>query len=262
MGNGCTKNIRTLNRNTVVPADVSKPATPIVVSQVEPIRINVTQSATRRNSIDIGPSTSSNRNVRQTSMYRTLNHSAKTDTRNTLSSSNFHTDNSDITSIIFDKIEPKTVKPYVARSISIDSQSDRSAKSAEIKVNRFSTPLQRLFKSNQNLTTTTAPVTKSENVPKFYHRFSVSMQTLFNGNLSNNRKRNLSASDTSLNKRFALSHQELIDNDYCPSVMYNRKARKSHNVKNVDKSQTFSRWTNQLLQKFTRRKSDPKARKS
>lgn len=266
MGNGCTKNIRVLNKNSVTPNDAIKSSTPFTISHVQPIKINVTQSATatKPNSIEDIPSTSSVNGNSQ--MLQTFNHSTKTDEWNLNSSSHFNI-NPDVTSIIFDKIESTPVNPSFIRSVSVDSQISRSVKSAEIKVNRFSTPLHRLFKSNQNLlatttTTTTNVVKKSENTPKFYHRFSTSMQSLFSGNLSNNRKRNLSASDTSLNKRYVMSQQQLIDNDYCPSVLFNRKARKSNNVKNMDKTQSFSRWTNQLLQKFSRKKNDPKARKS
>lgn len=267
MGNGCTKNIQVLNRNSVAPNEATKPSTShFTIRHVEPIKISVTQSATSQpNFTDDIPTTSTNRNSHTISAFQTPNHSAKTDLWNINSSSNHQNENTDITSIIFDKIESNSVKPCIVRSISIDSQSDRSAKSAEIRANRFSiAPLHRLFKSNQNLATTTEkPANKSENTQKFYHRFSTSMQSLFSGNLNKNRKRNLSASDTSINKRFAMSQQQLIDNDYCPSVLFNRKARKSNNIKNTtDKSQNFYRWPNQLWQKFVRKRNDPKARKS
>lgn len=196
----------------------------------------------------------------------------------------------DTKSIIFDKTDSTSTAAQrpsrISRSISVDSSSDKSdEKSSDGK--RFATAaahLQRLFKSNQNLSSTAAsspsPITTptakhdagggggggSLSFPKLYHRLSGSVQSLFANNLQNNRKRNLSASDTNLNRIHrrcsGLSQQQLIDNDYCPSVFYNRKARKSYSEKNLDKTQTFSRWKNQLWLKFSRKKSNPSARKS
>lgn len=279
MGNGCSKNIRRLNKNTIAPNHVIEPSTPITTNHIEPIKCQVTQTTVTKkpNRIEIGPvgnqAFTTNR-LESISRLEPSNSIGKTDARNPCSSSNVDPDIFNLSScidtqsIIFDRSEPKPIKPLFTRSISVDSSSDKTDKSAEVK--RFSISLHRLFRSNQNLTTTTSnPVPKTtenhKNFPKLYHRLSGSVQSLFTGNLNNNRKRNLSASDTNLNRinpRCGLTQQQLIDNDYCPSVLYNRKARKSYSEKNLDKTQTFSRWKNQLWLKFSRKKSNPSARKS
>lgn len=279
MGNGCSKNIRRLNKNTVAPNQVLNPPSPInVSSNAEPIKCRVTQTFTHQpNRIEIAPvdnKSATTSRLQTTSRHNNLATSSigKTDVRHSCSSSNVDADvfnfSSDIDaqSIIFDRNEPKSTKPSFTHSISVDSSSYKSVKSAEAK--RFSLYLNRLFKSNQNLTNTSNATTKHErnrSFPKLYHRLSGSVQSLFTGNLNSNRKRNLSASDTNLNRinpRAALTQQQLIDNDYCPSVLYNRKARKSYSERNLDKTQTFSRWKNQLWLKFSRKKSNPTARKS
>lgn len=275
MGNGCSKNIRRLNKNTVAPNPVATTSSSINAIYAEPLKIHSAQNLTnnRGNSGSI-PSTS-NRNARLSLACPRLELcDGKTDTtRNTNLSSKFDSEAFnlasciDTQSIIFDKSEISREKPAYLRSYSVDSSSNKSVQSVE--VNKFTAHLHRLFKSNQNLTSTStskAP-TKTENsttFPKFYYRFSGSVQSLFSGNLISNRKRNLSASDTNLNRinRSVLSQQHLIDNDYCPSVLYNRKARKSTSEKNLDKTQTFSRLKNQLWLKFSRKKSNPSARKS
>lgn len=281
MGNGCSKNIRRLNKNTVAPNHVIEPSTPILTNHTEPIKCQVIQTSVTRkpNRIEIGPvgnqAFTKNR-LETTSRLEPSNSIGKTDARNSCSSSSnvdpdiFNLSSCiDTQSIIFDKSEPKPIKPLFKRSISVDSSSDKSSdKSGEVK--RFSISIHRLFRSNQNLTATTSnPVSKTaenqKNFPKLYHRLSGSVQSLFTGNLNNNRKRHLSASDTNLNRinpRCGLTQQQLIDNDYCPSVLYNRKARKSYSEKNLDKTQTFSRWKDQLWLKFSRKKSNPSARKS
>lgn len=281
MGNGCSKNIRRLNKNTVAPNHIASTSTPVKAEYAEPIKFHRTHNlANKSNHTEVTPSTSTsiNQRINQTTTPRLelSNHTGKTDARNPLSSSNRKSEAFDLAScidtksIIFDKSETKPpIKPSFVRSASVDSSSDKSVQSSEVR--KFTAHLHRLFKSNQNLTnTTTTPNathrTNDSNIsfPKLYHRFSGSVQSLFSGNLNNNRKRNLSASDTNLNRinRCAMTQQQLIDNDYCPSVLYNRKARKSCSEKNLDKTQTFSRWKNQLWMKFSRKKSDPSARKS
>lgn len=318
MGNGCSKNLRRLNKSGVAPND-SDSGSPsslspkiVTANPVENVhKTHVIQN--KANCIEIGPgehpkssfngsSGSSSNRLQIASSHHELPSTSrigKTDSqnvRNTFAgrrSSNFDSDVFNLSScidtksIIFDKTDSKSTiahrPPYISRSISVDSSSDKSdEKNSEGK--RFATAaahLQRLFKSNQNLTTsasspTIASTAKNDgggggaggslSFPKLYHRFSGSVQSLFANNLQNNRKRNLSASDTNLNRIHrrcsGLSQQQLIDNDYCPSVFYNRKARKSYSEKNLDKTQTFSRWKNQLWLKFSRKKSNPSARKS
>lgn len=317
MGNGCSKNLR--RRSGVVPNDSGngsssslspKTATANPVESVH--KPPVIQN--KANCIEIGPgehpkssfsgSSSSNRlqiasshhELPSTSKIGKTDHNSVRNAFASHGSSNFDSDVFNLSScidsksIIFDKTDSKSTiahrPPYISRSISVDSSSDKSdEKTSEGK--RFATAaahLQRLFKSNQNLTTsasspTIASTAKNDDrsgggggaggslsFPKLYHRFSGSVQSLFANNLQNNRKRNLSASDTNLNRIHrrcsGLSQQQLIDNDYCPSVFYNRKARKSYSEKNLDKTQTFSRWKNQLWLKFSRKKSNPSARKS
>lgn len=321
MGNGCTRNLRRLNKSGVAPNPSSHsdggsdntslpkiiPANPPDDSDKSPhlVAPNHIDTNRRPNCIEIGPgeshkpfsgsrlqlASSSHHEMPSTSQIgKTDQHNL----RNTFysSSSRASTFDSDAfnlsscidtKSIIFDKTESATTaRPpsHIARSMSVDSSSDKSdEKSSDGK--RFTAAaghLQRLFKSNQNLTTLTSPPTTtppaatvkngggSLSFPKLYHRFSGSVQSLFGSNLQSNRKRNLSASDTNLNRINrrcnGLSQQQLIDNDYCPSVFYNRKARKSYSEKNLDKTQTFSRWKNQLWLKFSRKKSNPSARKS
>lgn len=267
MGNGCSKNIRRLNKNTVAPNQNATTSTNAIYA--EPLKCysikNLPQKLNQNENI---PSTSASiRLINSNPKLHRSNYVGKTDARNSNISSTidldaFNLDSCiDTKSIIFDKSETKPVKPAFARSISVDSSSDKSTQSIE--VNKFTAQLHRLFKSNQNLTTKST--NKSENTfPKLYHRFSGSVQSLFSSNLNNNRKRNLSASDTNLNRinRCSLTQQQLIDNDYCPSVLYNRKARKSTSEKNLDKIQTFSRLKNQLWLKFSRKKASPSARKS
>lgn len=288
MGNGCSKNIRRLNKNTVAPNHVASTSTPIIAKYAEPVKFHSTQNLTNKSIYnEVTPSTSTiNQRVQNSTTPRLelFTHTGKTDAKNPQNSSNFNSNAFDLAScidtksIIFDKSEIKPRKPSFVRSASVDSSSDKSIQNSEVK--KISVAhLHRLFKSNQNLTTasssssssTSPPVTNATNknesnisFPKLYHRFSGSVQSLFNGNLNNNRKRNLSASDTNLNRinRCAMTQQQLIDNDYCPSVLYNRKARKSYSEKNLDKTQTFSRWKNQLWLKFSRKKADPSARKS
>lgn len=286
MGNGCSKNIRRLNKNTVAPNHIASTSTPIIAKYAEPVKFHSTQNLANKSIYnEVTPSTSTiNQKIQNSTTPRLelFTHSGKTDTKNIQSSSNFNSEAYDLAtcidtkSIIFDKSEINPRKPSFLRSASVDSSSDKSIQNSEVK--KFSVAhLNRLFKSNQNLTTSSTsssspPATsnatnKNESnisFPKLYHRFSGSVQSLFNGNLNNNRKRNLSASDTNLNRinRCAMTQQQLIDNDYCPSVLYNRKARKSYSEKNLDKTQTFSRWKNQFWLKFSRKKTDPSARKS
>lgn len=319
MGNGCSRNLRRLNKSGVAPSsngddDDDDNASPKPNPFDEPDKIHVIANKIsgnhRSNCIEIGPGESHKSNsgsgsrlqIASTSHHEMpSNPIGKTDHNNmqntfcgSSSASNFESDafNSsciDTKSIIFDRIEsnaaaatPARPAPYIVRSMSVDSSSDKSEeKTSDSK--RFAaaaTHLQRLFKSNQNLTTlassaSPSPTTTSStgkngagslSFPKLYHRFSGSVQSLFASNLQNNRKRNLSASDTNLNRIngrcSGFSQQQLIDNDYCPSVFYNRKARKSYSEKNLDKAQTFSRWKNQLWLKFSRKKTNPSARKS
>lgn len=329
MGNGCSRNLRRLNKSGVAPNDSgdgggsgSSQSSPKIITSNPVEDAHKTHFIQNKsNCIEIGPGENHRSSLNGTSntsgrLQITSSHYelpstskiGKTDTSNGVRTSAFVCNNSssdfdsdafnlsyDTKSIIFDKTESKSsTTPYrrpphsISRSISVDSSSDKSdEKNSDGK--RFATAaahLQRLFKSNQNLTTTTStssPITATPTVkndggssgsgsvgslsfPKLYHRLSGSVQSLFSNNLQTNRKRNLSASDTNLNRIHrrcsGLSQQQLIDADYCPSVFYNRKARKSYSEKNLDKTQTFSRWKNQLWLKFSRKKSNPSARKS
>lgn len=280
MGNGCSKNVRRLNKNTVAPNQVASTSIPIIAHYAEPIKLHSTQKSTVHNEVTPSTSMSSKppRRAQNTTTPRlelSTTHRGKTDARNTQGSSIFDSEAFnlatciDTKSIIFDKSETKSIKPSFVRSASVDSSSDKSVQSNEVK--KFTAHLHRFFRSNQNLSTTataapnaTTKIDGNISFPKLYHRFSGSVQSLFNSNLNSNRKRNLSASDTNLNRinRCAMTQQQLIDNDYCPSVLYNRKARKSYSEKNLDKTQTFSRWKNQLWLKFSRKRSDPSVRKS
>lgn len=274
MGNGCSKNIRRLNKNTVAPNDVATTSTSINAIYAQPSKFHRTKNVTNKNGSNECIASTSTANTRL-SLAPKLPSDAKTDTtrctNSTNSPSKFDSEAFDLASridtqsIIFDKSEVNREKPPYSRSLSVDSSSNKSVQSVE--VNKFTAHLHRLFKSNQNLASSTKATAKTDSnttFPKLYHRFSGSVQSLFGGNLINNRKRNLSASDTNLNRinRSVLSQQQLIDNDYCPSVFYNRKARKSSCEKQLDAGQTFSRLKNQLWLKFSRKKSDPSARKS
>lgn len=269
MGNGCSKNIRRLNKSTVVPEQIahSSKTIPVIPSTSSKSHFNKTSYEENL------PSTSiiEPQPVQNPSKSNTIAVSSKSPEKlkyfANSSKASFLVATIDTNSIIFDKSESKTdlreSKPPISRSISIDSSSDKSTQSESKK---FSTNIHRLFKSNQNLTQTNGKSDSNRNLSKLYHRLSGSVQTLFKGNLNNMRKRNFSASDTNLsvnkiNDRCALSQQQLIDNDYCPSVFYNRKARKSCSERNIDKNQ-FMRWKNQLWMKFSRRKSQPSVRKS
>lgn len=114
---------------------------------------------------------------------------------------------------------------------------------------------------------------KSENLnfSKLYRQISGSVQSLLQANLSFSKKRQLSASDTNLNvcgksknsnNRLLLSQQQLIDSNYCPSVLYSRKSRNATSELNLGKTQTFNRWKNHLWLRVTRRKSDSSIRTS
>lgn len=101
------------------------------------------------------------------------------------------------------------------------------------------------------------------NLSKLYRHISGSVQSLFPTNAAFGKKRQLSASDTSLNvcgkpknNRLLLSQQQLIDSNYCPSVLYSRKSRNATSDLNLGKGHTLHRWKNNLLLRFTRRKSD------
>lgn len=114
---------------------------------------------------------------------------------------------------------------------------------------------------------------KNENrhLSKLYRQISGSVQSLFQTNLSFSKKRQLSASDTNLNvcgatknrnNRLLLSQQQLVDSNYCPSVLYSRKSRNATSELNSGKTQTFNRWKNHLWLRVTRRKSDSSIRTS
>lgn len=280
MGNGCTKNVRRLNKNTVAPKHPAKFEAKFINNHVtstpkastNPFECDENESSNENNT----PSTSVT--LRQPST-RTHLSTRKLSNRSiaTENPSKYKIENAkeinlaaqiDTNSIIFDKSETvcsKAPKPFV-RSVSVDSASD---KSVQIDSKRFSTTINRFFRSKQN-SASTPNINGTENnlkLTKLYNRLSGSVQTLFQGNLSSVKKRNFSASDTNLsvnrklNGNCRLSHQQLIDNDYCPSVLYNRKARRSSNERGADKSQ-IARWKDQLWMKFSRKKSDPRARKA
>lgn len=110
---------------------------------------------------------------------------------------------------------------------------------------------------------------ENRNLSKLYRQISGSVQSLFQTNLSFNKKRQLSASDTNLNvctkpknNRLLLSQQQLVDSNYCPSVLYSRKSRKATSELNLGKIHTFNRWKNHLWLRVTRRKSDTNVRPS
>lgn len=112
---------------------------------------------------------------------------------------------------------------------------------------------------------------ENRNLSKLYRQISGSVQSLFQTNLSFSKKRQLSASDTNLNvcgksispnNRLLLSQQQLVDSNYCPSVLYGRKSRNATSELNLGKTQTFNRWKNHLWLRVTRRKSDSSIRTS
>lgn len=179
----------------------------------------------------------------------------------------------DTNSIIFDRsddnLSARASKPPIGRSYSVDSASDQSVNSEPKKTLRR---LNRFFKSNVNLSASNAAGSSenSLNFMRIYHRLSDGVHTLFNGNLSGAHRRNMSASDTNLSvparrngdaRRGMLSQQQLIDNDYCPSVLYNRKARKSCSDRDIDTSQTRHR-LQQFFHRFAWRKQPATARET
>lgn len=111
---------------------------------------------------------------------------------------------------------------------------------------------------------------ENRNLSKLYRQISGSVQSLFQTNLNLSKKHQLSASDTSLNvcgvkpknNRLLLSQQQLVDSNYCPSVLYSRKSRNATSELNLGKTQTFNRWKNHLWLRVTRRKSDTNIRPS
>lgn len=110
---------------------------------------------------------------------------------------------------------------------------------------------------------------ENRNFSKLYRQISGSVQSLFPSNLNFTKKRQLSASDTSLNvgikpknNRLLLSQQQLVDSNYCPSVLYSRKSRKATSELNLGKIHTFNRWKNHLWLRVTRKKSDTNVRTS
>lgn len=149
------------------------------------------------------------------------------------------------------------------RSVSVDSATEATE---ELTSKHLSASRQ--FKSSQNLVSDKDKGKSELKLSKLYHRLSGSVSSLFQANSLNGRRRQLSASDTDLSARKpngrVLSQQQLIDQDYCPSVIYNRKQRHVHgnSDKNGEKSLTFNRLKNQLLLRFTRKKNDIGARKT
>lgn len=110
---------------------------------------------------------------------------------------------------------------------------------------------------------------ENRNLSKLYRQISGSVQSLFQTNLNFNKKRQLSASDTNLNvcvqpknNHLLLSQQQLIDSNYCPSVLYSRKSRKATSESNLGKIHTFHRWKNHLWLRMMRKKSDTSVRPS
>lgn len=158
---------------------------------------------------------------------------------------------------------PLSIRPTLMRSISTDETKSSTTKPSTSK--RFSVNLNRLqlFKSSPNVSDEVKSVREKANeksLSKLYTRFSGSVQTIFQSKDTNGRRRRqLSASDTDLSAcgshAQVLSQQQLIDRDYCPSVIYNRKARRC-NEQNTDKSQTFVRWKNQILSRLSRKRTE------
>lgn len=280
MGNGCTKNIQRLNKNSVAPNHKSNPPNTSNESHPNSTEPNLNRSSTTNNIpkkrstnpfeedtsdtdsfllSDPLPSTSSA--LAEPSIHsksRTLASPLSHENRTKI---NRLTSPIDTNSIIFDKTDklgPKIIKSpqtprlsQFVRSSSFDSSSDKINQNEK---KPFSSNIHRMFRSNMNISSITLNA-RNENslkLTKLYHRLSGSVHSLFNGNLNNSRKRNLSASDTNLNKmngRCGMSQQQLIDNDYCPSVLYNRKERKSCNEKKKSK--------NPFWPIVFRKKSDP-----
>lgn len=282
MGNGCTKNIQRLKQNSIAPNHKSNPQITSNVSHPNSTKPNLNRSSTTH---DIPKKRSTNPFEEDTSdtdsfilsdplpstscapaepsihsksrtLAAPLSHEHRTKINRLASPI-------DTNSIIFDKTDklgakiiksPQTPRlSQFVRSCSFDSSSDKIHQNEK---KPFSSNIHRMFRSNMNISSITLSA-KNENslkLTKLYHRLSGSVHSLFNGNLNNNRKRNLSASDTNLNVnkmngRCAMSQQQLIDNDYCPSVLYNRKERKSCNEKKKAK--------NPFWPIVFRKKSDP-----
>lgn len=109
----------------------------------------------------------------------------------------------------------------------------------------------------------------NRHLSRLYQQISGSVQSLFQTNLNLSKKRQFSASDTNLNvcgkpkhNRLLLSQQQLVDSNYCPSVLYSRKSRNATSELNLGKIQTFSRWKNHLWLRVTRKKSESSIRPS
>lgn len=268
MGNGCTKHIQRLNKNSVAPNHKSNSQITSNASHPTSTKPHLNRPA---NTNDIPKKRSTNPFEEDTSdtdsfilseplpstSYASAEPSIHSKSR-TLAAPLSHehrtqlnrlTSPIDTNSIIFDKADklgPNTIKSsqpprltQFVRSCSFDSSSDKINQNEK---KPFSSNIHRMFQSNMNISSITLSA-KNENslkLTKLYHRLSGSVHSLFNGNLNNNRKRNLSASDTNLNLskmngRCGMSQQQLIDNDYCPSVLYNRKERKTCNEKKKSK---------------------------
>lgn len=304
MGIDCSKNVPKINRNTVAPKPNRAPQPPQTKNSTTTIAHGVAPPSPRKKPpapqpkhpvTNIKPSTKPVNNIKPhtnpvnniKSPIKPVPNDIKILDRS--STPTFIIAPIDTNSIIFDRSDENlnasgkrhtaTKRPPISRSSSVDSSSDRSVHS-EPKLSIRN--LNRFFKSNINLTASNASSSDNNlNFMRFYHRLSDGVQTLFNGNLSAVRKRNMSASDTNLsvpyrrsgggggvnsrsgtNRGCMLSQQQLIDNDYCPSVLYNRKARKSCSDRDIDKSQTFQRWKQQIWMKFSRRKQQTSTRKT
>lgn len=152
--------------------------------------------------------------------------------------------------------------PPFQRSSSVDSATEAKEETDRLNTKSFS--VSRMFKSSHNLVNEKDVNCKQKGkseISKLYHRWSGSVHSLF-------QSRPLSASDTNLSVRKktnnVLSQQQLIDQDYCPSVIYNRKQRQSQGTteKTAEKTLTFNRIKNNLFQRFARKPNNINSRKT
>lgn len=270
MGHGCTKNIQRVNKTSVAPNHKTNSQFTSNTSHPKLTKPNLNRSSTTNNIpkkcntnpfeedtsetdsfilSDPLPSTSCASDEPQIySKSRTLaarlSHINRTN-------ENRSTSPIDINSIIFDKTDkfgPKTIQstqtPRLSQFVRSCGFNSSNNKIIQNEKKPFSSSIHRMFRSNVNISSITLSA-KNENslkLTKLYNRWSRSVHSLFDGNLNNNRKRNLSTSDTNLNvnkmngRCGAMSQQQLIDNNYCPSVLYNRKERKSSTEKKKTKN--------------------------
>lgn len=259
MGSGCSQSIQKMGKSAVVPQNDNTKYITVHENHVVPVAIKDLQLL----KVNTNVTTNIHKNVSLTSNNNNNNIAFTSDNvpRQTVSMFN----NLPSTSIHPNSIlsTPKFIRrPQLQRSSSVDSANESNE--IEENVNKKFFSVNRMFRSSQNLLNDKDVDCKQKGkseLSKFCHRLSGSVHSLF-------QSRPLSASDTNLSIRKknnqVMTQQQLIDQDYCPSVIYNRKQRHSMDTmdKIGEKSLTFNRIKNNLFSRFARKQSNINSRKT